>query len=137
MEDQAVEEPDVTPLININLVILVMVLAIASHAARLLPLLVPQAKQTTTVNAGEALRLNVSRDRTFSLGDRGGLNGEELAGALRELEDSQIVLVDADPGVKYGALIAAIDEVMAFPELRVAFGGLGVSTAGRAPEGER
>jgi len=33
---QQLEEPDVTPLINVNLVILVMTLLMASHAARLL-----------------------------------------------------------------------------------------------------
>jgi len=39
---QRIEEPDVTPLINVNLVVLVMVVLISAAAVRLLPLVVPK-----------------------------------------------------------------------------------------------
>jgi len=41
-QHRQIDEPDVTPLINVNLVVLVMVVIITSSATRLLPLAVPK-----------------------------------------------------------------------------------------------
>ena len=49
------EEPDITPLINVNLVILVMALLMTSHAARLLPLALPKAQGAKIFVAHKAL----------------------------------------------------------------------------------
>jgi biopolymer transport protein ExbD len=118
------EEPDVTPLINVNLVILVMVLAIASHAARLLPLALPKAPggRTEFVNAADAVPLHVQAANAYRLGDGAELAADALPAELGKLPEGTTVLVTMDPDAPYGALVLAIDHMLARPSLRVAFG---------------
>ena len=117
------EEPDVTPLINVNLVILVMTLAIASHAAKLLPLAVPKAKDNTTyIGMDEAVVLTVSEKGRYSLAGGSELDAEALGAAVKELPADSIVLVSAHPKAKYGSLVSAVDHLIERPGLRVAFG---------------
>jgi len=117
------EEPDVTPLINVNLVILVMVLAIASHAARLLPLAVPKTdKETKFVAMDKAVLLRVNTDDRYSLQGGAPLNAEELGEELEDLPEGSILLVSPHPKAKYGALVKAVDHLLARRGLQVAFG---------------
>jgi len=118
------EEPDVTPLINVNLVILVMVLAIASHAARLLPFALPKATSVDTalVPADEAVPLRVEPRNTYRLGGGPGLAPDDLASELEKLPDGTVVLVSMDPEAPYSSLVWAVDQMLARPRLRVAFG---------------
>ena len=117
------EEPDVTPLINVNLVILVMVLAIASHAARLLPMAIPKAKEKTTfIDMADAVLLTVGEDGKYSLEGQSGLGPDALGEAIGQLPEDSIVLVNAHPKAKYKALVTVVDRLVARPGLQVAFG---------------
>lgn len=120
-------EPDVTPLINVNLVILVMVLAIASHAAKLLPLVMPKAATTAFKEMSEATLLEVGKDGHYALAGRSGLSKEELGEAIHGLGDGSIVLVSMDPKATYDKLVWVVDRMMdkEAPLLQVAFGNPG------------
>ena len=122
MHNNELEEPDVTPLININLVILVMVLAIASHAAKLLPLVLPTSEKTDFLNASEAVTLSVGKNSSYQLGDKTGLAKEDLQKELTGLEQGTCVIIRIETGVKYESLVTALDCVMTVPGLKVAFG---------------
>ena len=128
-EEQPIEEPDVTPLINVNVVILVMVLLIASHAARLLPLAFPRAQETKFMGLDEAATLTVRADETFRFAGQDGLSADALAATAQGLAEGTVVVVGADAGVRYESLVQALDAVLAAPGLRVAFGGTGVLPA--------
>jgi len=131
MRTEQTHEPDVTPLINVNLVILVMALLVASHAALLLPLKLPSAAKTNYVKADVATVLKVSNNGTFSLDDRGPLTKGALAEAVSSLRAGEVVMLDLEPGVKYGSLAHAIDCLMGVPDLRVGLGKTGAEPAGR------
>ena len=122
MESDQLEEPDVTPLINVNLVILVMVLAIASHAAKLLPLKMPKAEKTEFVEMSQALHLRVAESGGYELGDQTGLDAESVGAAIEALDEGQIVLISMDRKAKYDALVKVLDHMMSKPYLQVAFG---------------
>jgi len=144
---QQTHEPDVTPLINVNLVILVMTLLIASHAARLLPLSLPKAANTDFSEAGSALPLVVAADGSYGFDGQAGLTRDQLAQAIdqrfpelsprprakrREVTsggpdapDRQTILVSMAPEARYEALAWALDCIMARESLKVAFGSPG------------
>jgi len=124
MAHRQLEEPDITPLINVNLVILVMVMIIASHAAKLLPLALPTSKddKTALLEADKAILLRVGKDNTYQLGGKSGLSADQLAAEVNALADGSIVLVSMDPKAPYAALVRALDPMLARPTLQVAFG---------------
>lgn len=127
------EEPDVTPLINVNLVLLVMTLAIASHAARLLPLAVPKATDRTTfIGMDEAVVLAIGQDNKYTLLDAAGLDADQLAKEIGLLPKQSIVLVSPHPKAKYEALVQAVDRLIARTDLRIAFGYRGRPAAAKA-----
>ena len=130
MRSRPLEEPDITPLINVNLVILVMVMVLASHAAKLLPLALPKSRdeKTTLVEISKTAVLRVEEDGTYQLSGRRGVSAERLAEELKGLADGSIVLVSVDPKARYAALVRALDALFARPTLQVAFG-----QAGEAP----
>ena len=125
MPARQTNEPDVTPLINVNLVILVMALLVASHAALLLPLKLPSAAKTRYIKADSAAVLKVSSDGTYSLDAEGPLTAEQLPEAVAGLEAGQVVMLDLAPGVKFGPLAHAVDCLMSVPKLRVGLGSTG------------
>jgi biopolymer transport protein ExbD len=118
-------EPDVTPLINVNLVILVMALLVASHAALLLPLALPSAAETAYVKAEATTVLKVEKDSTYSLGERAGMTREDLAEAIAGFKAGHVIMLDLEPGAKYDALAYAVDCLMKVPDLRVGLGTTG------------
>ena len=131
---QQLEEPDVTPLINVNLVMLVMTLLMASHAARLLPLVLPKAQgaKTTLLAAEKAVPLNVGLGDAYQLGEKAKLSPEELRAEIQRLPDGAIVLVSMEPKAPYGSLVRAVDCLLARGTLQVAFG-----QAGSAPPAKK
>ena len=132
---QQLEEPDVTPLINVNLVILVMTLLMASHAARLLPLALPKAQgaKTTLVDAQKAVPLRVGLADIYQLGGKAKLSPEELRAEIQRLPDGAIVLVSMEPQAPYGSLVRAVDSLLARGTLQVAFGEAGQPAVKAAP----
>ncbi len=121
--DERQEEPNVVPLIDISLVILVMALVISSVAGRLLTMEVPRAEKTRFVEAAQTAHLAVSKDGSFQFGGQAGLGKADLSAALGRLEPGTIVLIRAEAGTPYEHVVAAIDLVRANLGLKVAFGG--------------
>ena len=141
MKNDPNHEPDVTPLINVNLVILVMALLVASHAALLLPLTLPAAAKTTYVETKAATVLSVSKDSTYSLDGQRPLTRDALAEAISGFRPGQVITLDLEPGVKFESLAHAIDCLMKVPDLRVGLGRTGARpeprpAAASAPAGE-
>jgi len=120
--DERQEEPNVVPLIDISLVILVMALVISSVAGRLLPMEVPKSEKTRFVEAAQTAPLTVSKDGAFQLGGQAGLGKADLSAALGRLEPGTIVLIRAEPGTPYELVVAAIDSVRGSLGLKLAFG---------------
>jgi len=134
-QQEPLEEPDVTPLINVNLVILVMVLAIASHAARLLILSVPKAKgETTFIEMPQAAVLEIDKDGRYAFQGKKGLGIEELAREIEDLpEDKEVLLVSPHPKAKYQAMVRVIDLLIGRGDLPIAFGYPGQADVGKSP----
>jgi len=131
-----IPEPDVTPLINVNLVILVMTLLIASHAAKLLPMSLPKAERTELIQTSEAAELDVAADGSYRLDGTGPFDGDGLAAALGQIEDGRVVLVTMAPKARYEALVAAVDRVVARPTLKVTFASPALPAQAPAGAGE-
>jgi biopolymer transport protein ExbD len=119
--DEKQEEPNVVPLIDVSLVILVMALVISSVVGRLLPLELPKAARTQLVAAQETAGLVVSRDGTARLGGGTGMAPAELSAALTGVKEGTILLVAAEPGTRYESMVAVIDAVRARAGLKLAF----------------
>ena len=127
------EEPNVVPLIDVSLVILVMLLTIAAHAARTMPLAVPRAAKVRLMEAGESTALIVAKDGSFHLrmAAAAGQTGDEVAVAdcqelsqlLKQLPQGAVLTITTEPGVSYKAFVKAMDCILAEPDLKVAFGG--------------
>jgi len=122
MTEGSTDEPDITPLININLMLLVMVLIMASHAARLLPLDLPFAEKTTAVNADQAVSLHIANDGSFRLGADAGLSRDALVHKIRQLEDGATVLVNMDAKAQYAQFVWVLDRLTDKRTVRIAFG---------------
>jgi biopolymer transport protein ExbD len=133
LHDESMEEPDVTPLININLLLLVMTLLIASHAARLLPLDLPTAQTSTALDASQAVQLHVEKGGTFQLQADTGLAKDDLAAKLQDLPEDATVLISIDADARYEHFVWAMDRIMDRPAMQVAFGGTQVVTPGVTP----
>ena len=116
------EEPDTTPLINVNLVLLVMTLALASHTAKLLPLVVPRSEITAYVATKDAIVLKVEKEGKYSFGDQAELSSGQVTAEIARLAAGSIVMVAMDPTAEYEGLILVMDQVMLRPDVQVAFG---------------
>jgi biopolymer transport protein ExbD len=138
-EMSQIEEPDVTPLINVNLVILVMVLAIAAHAARLLPMAIEKAAEnegTRYVDMTEALVLTVEEDGRYVLEGGEAFGPDKLPATVAGLPSGKVVLISMHPKANYAALVKVVDELVERPGLRVAFGHPGAVIDAEAPPPE-
>ena len=94
-----IEEPDVTPLINVNLVVLAMVVLMAASAARLLPLAVPGIDHAG--ERGQDVSLIVT-GRGYAF--RGGAGGETLA------DPAALAAAMAEPGKLAGGWTMAVSD---------------------------
>ena len=110
------EEPDVTPLINVNLVVLVMALLISSHAARLLPLRLPRL-DTSVPRARGSVALKVTAGG-YRIADA-DVAPADLPAAVDGLAQGATVVVSAEEGASPEAVGYATDCLMKRPELQV------------------
>ena len=123
-KDERQEEPNVVPLIDISLVILVMALVISSVAGRLLSLELPKAEKTHIIEAAQTATLTVHKDGACRLGGDRAVKPGDLPLALSGLQRGTVVLIRTERGTRYEHVVAAIDAVRANPVLKVAFGHL-------------
>jgi len=114
--DHQVEEPDVTPLINVNLVVLVMALLISSQAARLLPLRLPRL-DTSIPRAKGSVALKVTAGG-YRIADA-DIAPADLPAAVSALARGATVVVTADEDAPPEAVGYATDCLMKRPELQV------------------
>ncbi len=124
-KDEQQEEPNVVPLIDISLVVLVMALVISSVAGKLLTMDLPKAQKTQFVQADQTTHLTVAADGAYVLGGGPKLDKAALASAVGELPEGSIVLIETDSGTKYEQVVGAIDTVMGRPGLKFALGSMG------------
>jgi biopolymer transport protein ExbD len=130
-KDEQQEEPNVVPLIDISLVVLVMALVISSVAGKLLTMDVPKAQKTQFVQADQTTHLTVTADGSYVLTGGPKLDKEILALAVEALPEGTIVLIETDGGVKYEQVVGAIDTITARPGLKFALGKMGHATEAR------
>ena len=123
MENEDFEQPDVTPMISINLILLCMTLVLASHAAKLLPMLVERAGETTFVEAKEAVKLIVAKDGSYVMAGKEGLDKAGLAAELNALGGGTVMVV-LEAGGPFESLVSAMDVVTATKGMRASFGNL-------------
>jgi biopolymer transport protein ExbD len=126
-KDEQQEEPNVVPLIDISLVVLVMALVISSMSGKLLTMDLPKAQKTQFVQADQTSRLVVAADGSYVMAGRSKLDKEALATVVDALPEGTIVLIETDDGVKYDHVVGAIDTIMARPGLKFALGRMGHS----------
>lgn len=184
---EEIDVPDVTPMINVNLMILVFALLMVCNSSKLLPLFMPKAEKTEFIEMAQASMLRVEKDGYSLNGQKtgkdelaaaiaelwersmqdclakygesydvgacsaafeqiraGGLSREDQINAvkviLRQLTpihqelrkegkagptllgEQAVVAISADPAAKYDHLVFALDKIMAWPGLNVAFG---------------
>ena len=126
--------PAVLVVVLFGVAMVVMTLAIASHAAKLLPLAVPKAdERTEVVDVSKAALVSISATNTFSFDGSAALTMDDLSARLAELPAGQIVLVSASPKAKYESLVKVVDRLLEHKDLRVAFGHLSGAIAATKP----
>jgi biopolymer transport protein ExbD len=133
-KDEQQEEPNVVPLIDISLVVLVMALVISSVAGKLLTMDLPKAPKTQFVQADQTTHLMVMPDGAYQVNHGAKLNKADLAEAVESLQEGTIVLIETEAGAKYEQVVGAIDTIMGRPGLKFALGRIGhASTPAKAP----
>ncbi len=125
--DERQEEPNVVPLIDISLVVLVMALVISSVAGKLLTMDLPKAQKTQFVQADQTTQLAVAADGAYQVNGGPKLTRTYLASAIADLPDGTIVLIETGGGAKYEQVVGAIDTIMARPGLKFALGKMGLA----------
>ena len=120
-EPEQMEELNVVPIIDVNLVLLVILIIMASHAAKLLPMALPRAEKTQYVESAQAVPLRVAADGTYSLGDSVGLTKDGVAQRLPSLPEGSTLWLQLDRKARYDSLVQVLDGLMARPSLRLAF----------------
>ena len=120
-EPEPMDELNVVPIIDVNLVLLAILIILASHGAKLLPMALPKAEKTQYVESATAVPLRVGEDGTYRLGDSAGLTTEAVASRLALLPEGTTVWLQMDPKARYARLVPIVDELVARPALRLAF----------------
>ena len=133
-EDDVAHEINVTPFIDVMLVLLIIFMIAAPLATVNVPLDLPVSTAEPQPKADEPIILSVQADLSLSIGDspvtRQGL-GQALAAAAAGNKERRIFL-RADKTVDYGALMDVMNSLRDAGFVKVALVGL---EAGQAPQG--
>ncbi len=112
MRNDRIDEPDVTPLINVNLMVLVMSLLISSYAAKLLPLNLPKVGEAPPVGR-ETVQLGVTPD-AYALKTGAGrialADAQELSQWTAELAELRREYGDTDDKARRKQLLGEIQQ---------------------------
>ncbi len=106
----SLSEINVTPFIDVMLVLLVIFMVTAPMMQSGIGVNLPQA-ETTSAPAEEGLTITVTKDRFIHLGDA-VININLLEKKLQEYftgKDKKIVFIQADEGIPYGFFIDTLD----------------------------
>lgn len=131
MGSGAEELPDnhdinVTPFIDVMLVLLIIFMVAAPLATVSIPVDLPAAAATPRPAPQEPVYLTIQPDLTLTLGESRQLRRETLAAALREdvPDPEQRILLRADRQVAYGDLMEIMSVLSSAGYLKVALVGL-------------
>lgn len=112
-EMDEINEINITPFIDVMLVLLIIFMIAAPLATVTVPLDLPVSTAETPPEQSEPIFLSLQGDLTLSLGDRtidSGLLGPELERAAKGDKQARILL-RADKAVPYGDLMGLMDEM--------------------------
>jgi biopolymer transport protein ExbD len=102
-------ELNVTPLVDVMLVLLVIFMMMAPHLARETPIELPSARHAQGSDASERLVLRVHADGALALAGK-PIEREELVDSLRASSaEAQGVLLEADRSVAHGVVVEILD----------------------------
>ncbi|WP_283177004.1 TonB system transport protein ExbD [Gemmobacter sp. 24YEA27] len=134
-EDAEVSEINVTPFIDVMLVLLIVFMVAAPLSTVDVPINLPGSTSTPTERPDEPLWLSLGLDRVLSLGNDpvpgGGLGAvlDAATGGNRETT----IFFRADKDLPYGATMEILDELRNAGYLKVALVGLEGAPAAAAP----
>jgi biopolymer transport protein ExbD len=105
---------NVTPLVDVMLVLLIIMMLIAPMLQQGVQLELPEANNTVDKpEVSEQTIVAVARDKTMYLNAKAVLE-EDMAERVKEIleeRSEKIVLIKADEEVEYGAVMAAMDQL--------------------------
>ena|SRR5688572_4078579 len=105
---------NVTPLVDVMLVLLIIMMLIAPMLQQGVQLELPEADNTVDKpEVSEQTIIAVARDKTMYLNAKAVLE-EDMAERVKEIleqRSEKIVLIKADEEVEYGAVMAAMDQL--------------------------
>jgi biopolymer transport protein ExbD len=111
MTTAGAREINVTPLIDVLLVLLIIFLVMMPIMIRMEPVALPPV-EPDSIYEGTTVALKLEADLSASLDDGPTFEGHELAARLRpKLANAKAVFVDIVDGVPWFGVIAAVDTV--------------------------
>lgn len=125
-ELQESHDINVTPFIDVMLVLLIIFMVAAPLATVQVPVELPASSATPTPPPDKPVYLSVQADKSLSLGDD-PVSKEALADALRTATNGktdQRIFLRADKTIDYGTLMEVMDSLRAAGYLKVALVGL-------------
>lgn len=124
-------EINVTPLVDVMLVLLIVFMVTAPLIASGLKLDLPQAATTRPLEPKEPIVVSIDRDGRIALG-RDFVERDGLVAAVRALgaDETRTIRVRGDRGVDYGDVVAVVDALAGAGLRRIAL----VSEAPRAEQ---
>jgi biopolymer transport protein TolR len=127
-------EINVTPLVDVMLVLLIIFIITAPMLASGLKIDLPQAKAAQNLNPKESIVLTIARDGRLMIGNE-DVARTELAATIRSKSggEPRIVHLRGDRDVAYGDIIAVIDHLAANGIVKVAL--MASSRSKPAPDG--
>ncbi len=106
---------NVTPLVDVMLVLLIVFMVTAPMLATGLKVDLPQAKASQTVNPKDPIVVSVTGDGTVAIGTEAiALNN--LAAALLKMTEgdpARVIQIRADKSANYGTIVTVLDELAA------------------------
>jgi biopolymer transport protein ExbD len=121
-------EINVTPFIDVMLVLLIIFMVAAPLATVSVPVDLPAAAATPQPAPKDPVYLTLQRDLTLTLGESRQVSQENLAAALQEQvpDTAQRILLRADRDVAYGDLMQVMNRLSQAGYLKVALVGLDI-----------
>lgn len=119
-------EINVTPFIDVMLVLLIIFMVAAPLATVQVPVELPASSAAPTPPPDKPIFLTIQADRTLSLGDD-AIPAEGLAQALQTASQGntdQRIFLRADKAIEYGTLMEVMDRLRTAGYLKVALVGL-------------
>ncbi|MBB1335373.1 biopolymer transporter ExbD [Pseudoalteromonas sp. SR44-5] len=125
-ELQEQHEINVTPFIDVMLVLLIIFMVAAPLATVSVPVKLPAVAAPTQPKSDDPTYLTLQQDLTLILGEGDKINQQNLAQALKQhgIETQQQILIRADSKVEYGQFMALMNQLTKAGYSQVALVGL-------------